>query len=68
MDNVRISPLKENGTGEAVQDSKKKANLLSEHFKSVFTQEGLENLPSLSLKPLPTFLHYFMTPPELLSC
>ena len=46
-DNVGISPLKENGEGEAVHDSKKKANLLSEQFKSVFTQEDLENLPSL---------------------
>ena len=46
-DNVGISPLKENGEGEAVYDSKKKANLLSEQFKSVFTQEDLENLPSL---------------------
>lgn len=46
-DNVGISPLKENGKGEAVHDSKKKANLLLEHFKSVFTQEDLENLPSL---------------------
>ena len=47
-DNVGISPLKENGEGQAVHDSKKKANLLSEQCKSVFTQEGLENLPSLS--------------------
>ena len=46
-DNVGISPLKKNGEGEAVHDSKKKANLLSEQFKSVFTQEDLENLPSL---------------------
>ena len=45
--NVGISSLKENGEGEAVHDSKKKANLLSEQFKSVFTQEDLENLPSL---------------------
>jgi len=45
--NVGISPLKENGEGEAVHDSRKKANLLSEQFKSVFTQEDLENLPSL---------------------
>ena len=42
-----ISPLKENGGGEAVHDSKKKANLLSEQFKSVFTREDFENLPSL---------------------
>ena len=42
-----ISPLKENGIGEAVHDSRKKTDLLSEQFKSVFTQEDLENLPSL---------------------
>ena len=42
-----ISPLKENGKGEGVDDSRKKANLLFEHFKSVLNQEDLENLPSL---------------------
>ena len=41
MDNVGISPLKENGEGEAVHDSRKKADLLLEEFKSVFTQEDL---------------------------
>ena len=46
-DNVGISPLKENGIGEAMHDSRKKADLLSEQFKSVFTQDDLENLPSL---------------------
>ena len=46
-DDVGISPLKENGIGEAVHDSRKKTDLLSEQFKSVFTQEDLENLPSL---------------------
>ena len=40
-DNVEISPLKENGEGEAVHDSRKKADLLLEEFKSVFTQEDL---------------------------
>ena len=43
-DNVGISPLKENEKGEAVHDSKKKANFSSEQFKSVFTQEDLVNL------------------------
>ena len=46
-DNVGIYPLKENGIGAAVHDSRKKADLLSEQFKSVFTQEDLENLSSL---------------------
>ena len=46
-DNVGTLPLKENGKGEAVHDSKKKTNLLLQHFKSVFTQEDLKNLPSL---------------------
>ena len=40
-DNVGISPLKENGEGEAVHDSRKKAHLLLEEFKSVFTQEDV---------------------------
>ena len=40
-DNVGTSPLKENGEGEAVHDSRKKADLLLEEFKSVFTQEDL---------------------------
>ena len=40
-DNVGISPLKESGEGEAVHDSRKKADLLLEEFKSVFTQEDL---------------------------
>ena len=46
-DNVGIPPLKENGIGEAAHDSRKKADLLSEQFKSVFSQEDLENLPSV---------------------
>ena len=40
-DNVGISPLKENGKGEAVHDSRKKADLFLEQFKSGFTQEDL---------------------------
>ena len=38
---MEISPLKGNGEGEAVHDSRKKADLLLEEFKSVFTQEDL---------------------------
>jgi len=38
--------LKENGIGDAAHDSRKKADLLSEQFKSVFSQEDLENIPS----------------------
>ena len=50
-DNVGISPLKENGEGEAVDDGRKKADLLLEQFKSVFTQQDLENLPSFHKPP-----------------
>ena len=46
-----ISPLKENGEGEAVDDGRKKADLLLEQFKSVFTQQDFENLPSFDKPP-----------------
>ena len=48
---VGISPLKENGEGEAVHDSRKEADLLLEQFKSVFAQQDLENLPSFHKPP-----------------
>ena len=40
-DNLGNSPLKENGKGEALYDGRKKADLLLDQFKSVFTQEDL---------------------------
>ena len=53
--NVGISPLKENRIREAVHDSRNQ-------FKSVFTQEDLENLPSL-----PQAFPNILTPLDLLS-
>ena len=52
-DNVGISPLKENGEGEAVHDSRKKADLLLEDFYRL---------------TMPTFLNCILAPFELLSC
>ena len=48
---------------EAVHDSRRKADLLSDQFKSVFTQEDLENLPSL-----PQAFPNILTPLDLLNC
>ena len=45
------SPLKENGKGGGVHNGRKKADLLLEQFKSVFTQQDLENLPSFHKPP-----------------
>ena len=41
----------ENEKGEAVHDGRKRADLFLEQFKSVFTQEDLENLPSFDKPP-----------------
>ena len=53
-DNVGVSPLKENGIGEAVHDSKKKANLLSEQIKSL---KRISRTFHLSHKPFLTSLN-----------
>jgi len=45
------SPLMENGKGEVVHDGRKKADLLLEQFKSVFTQQDLQNLASFHKPP-----------------
>ena len=41
QDNVRVAPLEIND--DVVSDSREKANLLSNYFKSVFTKEDLQN-------------------------
>ena len=43
QDNVGVAPLEIND--DAVSDSREKANLLSNYFKSVFTKEDLQNMP-----------------------
>ena len=42
QDNVGVAPLEINDDG--VSDSREKANLLSNYFKSVFTKEDLQNM------------------------
>ena len=42
QDNVRVAPLEIND--DVVSDSREKANLLSNYFKSVFTKEDLQNM------------------------
>ena len=64
-DNVGMSPLKENVIGEAVHDSRKKADLLSEQLKSV---KRISRTFHLSHKPSPTFLNCILTLLELQSC
>ncbi len=44
-DHTGISPLKDNGILHT--DSKSKAEILSNQFKSVFTKENLDNIPKL---------------------
>ena len=48
---VGVAPLKDKEND--VTDSLGKANLLSKQFKSVFTNERLENIPSLGPSPYP---------------
>ena len=43
QDNIGVSPLKSNG--QLVNDSKGKADILINHFKSVFTREENKTLP-----------------------
>ena len=47
QDNVGVTPLVIND--DVVSDSREKANLLSNYFKSVFTKEDLQNMPPLKL-------------------
>lgn len=43
QDNVGVAPLEIND--DVVSDSREKANLLGNYFKSVFTKEDLQNIP-----------------------
>ncbi|XP_014679397.1 PREDICTED: RNA-directed DNA polymerase from mobile element jockey-like [Priapulus caudatus] len=51
-DNIRISPLRQNG--KLYADSKTKAQLLNDQFKSVFTQENTSNIPDIQGEPKPS--------------
>jgi hypothetical protein len=43
QDNIGVSPLK--GNGQLVNDSKRKADILVNQFKSIFTREENKTLP-----------------------
>ena len=49
QDNVGVTPLVIND--DVVSDSREKANLLSNYFKSVFTKEDLQNMPPEATSP-----------------
>ena len=49
QDNVGVAPLEINN--DAVSDSREKANLLNNYFKSVFTKEHLQNMPPEATSP-----------------
>ena len=61
---VGIPPLKDNGAD--VNDNYGKANLLSNQFKSVFTKENLDNIPSLGPSPYPDVPSTVFTIPGIL--
>jgi hypothetical protein len=46
-----IAPLKKEG--QLVADTKQKANILNEQFKSVFTTESIDNIPNKGVSPHP---------------
>ena len=50
-DNSGVAPLKKEG--QLVADTKQKANILNEQFKSVFTTESIDNIPNKGASPHP---------------
>ena len=52
-DNVGVAGLRETPEGEVTMDSKTKAEILSNQFKSVFTVEDLTSFPTLPPSPFP---------------
>ncbi|XP_048588419.1 uncharacterized protein LOC125572237 [Nematostella vectensis] len=52
-DTVGVAGLRETPDGNVITDSKTKAEILSNQFKSVFTVEDTSNLPVLPTSPFP---------------
>ena len=52
QDNVSVSTLKHEG--RTYVDATEKANLLADYFSSVFTNEDVSNIPTLSTNPIPS--------------
>ena len=50
-DNSGVAPLKKEV--QLVADTKQKANILNEQFKSVFTTESIDNIPNKGASPHP---------------
>ena len=52
-DNVGVAPLRQSPKGEVTNESKKKADLLSRQFESVFTHENLTDFHTIPPSAIP---------------
>jgi bacterioferritin (cytochrome b1) len=62
-DNSGVAPLKKEG--QLVADTKQKANILNEQFKSVFTTESIDNIPNKGVSPHPVIPPLAITTPGI---
>ena len=62
-DNSGVAPLKKEG--QLVADTKQKANILNEQFKSVFTTESIDNIPNKGVSPHPDIPPLTITTPGI---
>ena len=51
--------------GQLVADTKQKANILNEQFKSVFTTESIDNIPNKGVSPHPVIPSLTITTPAI---
>ena len=51
--------------GQLVADTKQKANILNEQFKSVFTTESIDNIPNKGVSPHPDIPPLAITTPGI---
>ena len=47
-------PVLQKNTGEIVTDSKTKAKMVSDQYRSVFTDEDTQNIPDMEVSPHPS--------------
>jgi hypothetical protein len=62
-DNSGDASLKKEG--QLVADTKQKANILNEQFKSVFTTESIDNIPNKGVSPHPVIPPLTITSPGI---
>jgi hypothetical protein len=62
-DNSGGAPLKKEG--QLVADTKQKANILNEQFKSVFTTESIDNIPNKGVSAHPDIPPLIITTPGI---